>query len=238
MTFRQEIIGDATLILGDCREVIGGLQDIDAVVSDPPYGMNWNTDTTRFGGGHSASVARRGQGRADWGAVSNDDQPFDPKPFLGYNKVILWGANHYASRLPVGTTLVWIKRLDPAFGSFLSDAELAWMKGGHGVYCKRDLSNAALSGKRDHPTQKPIGLMEWCVQKVSPANTILDPFMGSGTTGVACLNLGRAFVGVEIEERFFDVACRRLEAAVGAPRLFAEPVAKPVNESMDFGAAA
>jgi site-specific DNA-methyltransferase (adenine-specific) len=202
-------IGTATLILGDCLDVLPTLSDIGAVVSDPPYGMNWNTKSTRYSGGSGQQRAKRGvSGRADWGGTVGDDKPFDPTPWLTFPQVILWGSNHYAARLPVGTTLVWIKRNDPAFGSFLSDAEMAWQKGGHGVYCRRDLSLNATTRTRSHPNEKPVGLMEWCVSRTK--GTVLDPYMGSGTTGVACLNTGRRFIGIEKNPDHFKTACRRI----------------------------
>ena len=104
------------------------------------------------------------------------------------------------------------------------------MSKGHGVYCRRDLSNAAIANDRVHPTQKPVRLMEWCLGFLPKAETILDPFMGSGTTGVACANTGRRFVGIEIDPGYFDAACRRIEAAYRQPRLFTEPTQKPVQE--------
>lgn len=223
------IIGNAELWLGDCLEILPTLSKVDAVVTDPPYGMKWNTNSTRFSGGHRDSVARRGQGRADWGAVTSDDTQFDPAPWLDFPKVVLWGCNHYAARLPVGTTLIWIKRLDGGFGSFLSDAEVAWMKGGHGVYCRRD-TTLMDGNSRTHPTEKPVGIMKWCMQRIGNPATILDPFMGSGTTGVACMNLGRKFIGIEIEPKYFDIACRRIEDAQRMGRLFPdEPQPKPVQ---------
>lgn len=229
MTYREEIIGEARLILGDCREIINDLPKDAAIVSDPPYGMNWNTDSTRFSGGDACSVARRGSGRADWGVVQNDDKPFHPEPWLAFQEVILWGSNHYAQRLPVGTSLVWVKRLDAAFGTFLSDAECAWQKGGHGVYCWRDISLYGEAKHRQHPTQKPLGLMRWCVERVS-ADTIIDPYMGSGTTGVAAVRLGRSFIGIEIDKKHFATACKRIDAAYKQPDLFiAQPAPKPVQ---------
>jgi site-specific DNA-methyltransferase (adenine-specific)/modification methylase len=80
---------------------------------------------------------------------------------------------------------------------------------------------------RDHPTQKPIAVMEWCLSFLPDCQTILDPFMGSGTTGVACAKLGRKFIGIEIEPRYFDIACKRIEDAYKQPDLFIEPPKKP-----------
>ena len=206
------VIGNAELWLGDCREIIATLGKVDAVIADPPYGMKWNTDSSRFSGGHLASIARRGQGRTDWGDIKEDNQPFDPTPWIDFPKCVLWGSNHFGQRLPVGTTLVWLKRFDSAFGSFLSDGEIAWMKGGHGVYCRRDLTLTADAKNRVHPSQKPLGIMSWCIQ-LTGGETVLDPFMGSGTTGVACMKLGRKFIGIEIEPKYFDIACKRIEDA-------------------------
>ena len=83
-----------------------------------------------------------------------------------------------------------------------------------------------------HPTQKPVELMLWCLEFFQHSNTILDPFMGSGTTGVACARLGRRFIGIEIEPKYFDIACKRIEQAYRQPDLFIERPAKPVQEAM------
>lgn len=207
-----------TIYHGDCREILPTLdgRSIRLVLSDPPYGMNCDTDSTRFSGGDRDSVARRGVGKIS-PRIVGDDEPFDPTPWLDFPEVILWGSNHFASRLPVGTTLVWIKRLDPAFGSFLSDAELAWMKGGHGVYCWRDLTMMAEAKHRVHPSQKPEGLMQWCLSRVGKSWTIgavLDPYMGSGTTLRACKNRGLKAIGIEIEERYCEIAAKRMSQSV------------------------
>jgi site-specific DNA-methyltransferase (adenine-specific) len=232
---RTETIGDCTLHLGDCLEILPTLGKVDAVVTDPPYGIGLNTDNTRFTGGNTAQVARRGNGigPANGAPIINDAVPFDPSPLLAMScEKIVWGWNNYPDKLPRGACLVWLKRNDDAFGSFLSDAELAWMSKGHGVYCRRDLTNNAIALEREHPTQKPVSLMEWCLGFLPKAETILDPFMGSGTTGVACVNLGRKFIGIEIEPRYFDIACRRIEEAYKQPRLFAEPRLLAKQESM------
>jgi len=233
-------IGDCKLALGDCRDVLPTLPKVDAVVTDPPYGIALNTDNRRFSGGDPASAAKRGKriGSANGRPILEDDAAFDPSFLLEISgDKIVWGWNNYPDRLPRGACLVWLKRNDDAFGSFLSDAELAWMSKGHGVYCRRDLSNAAIANDRVHPTQKPVGLMEWCLGFIPSAQTILDPFMGSGTTGVACANLGRSFIGIEREPSYFDIACRRIEAAYKQPRLFDEPAPKPIQQSLLDGAA-
>ena len=197
------------LIHGDARRLPVDPREIDAVVSDPPYGMGWNTNSKRFTGRHQ----KQGAGRNDWGAIANDDKPFDPSPWLGYRKVLLFGANHYAARLPVGTLLVWIKRNDDTFGTFLSDAEVAWMKGGHGVYCFRSLEMFVINHNRIHPSQKPISVMRWCIQKLKlqPGSLVLDPYMGSCSTGLAALAEGHRFIGIDCDRKWVNKASRRLE---------------------------
>jgi site-specific DNA-methyltransferase (adenine-specific) len=224
--------------LGDCLEVLGTFspekrRSITAVVTDPPYGMDWDTDSTRFSGGQSPNRRRyRGEGRDDWGDIEGDGEPFDPTPWLGFPKVVLFGANHYAEKLPVGTTLVWIKKADHLFGTFLSDAEIGWMKGGYGVYCFRKqfpppcrIKEGGVPGKAAHPTQKPVALMEWCLEKLKlkPGDTVLDPYMGSGTTGVACVRLGLNFIGMEKVAGHKANADRRIRSASPSMPLFPEP---------------
>ena len=218
----RHLSADVTVVLGDCLTI--DLPKADAVISDPPYGMKLNTDNSRFSGGDITSQAKRGSGigTGEGKPILNDDKPFDPAPWLGFDAVVLWGVNHFSARVPVGTTLVWIKRLDHAFGSFLSDAEVAWMKGGHGVYCRRDLTLNAEAKTRVHPTQKPVGIMAWCMEraKVPEGGLVLDPYMGSGTTGIACIRTGRRFFGVEIDPRYFDAACERLTRELAQGRIF------------------
>jgi site-specific DNA-methyltransferase (adenine-specific) len=219
-----ERIGDAVLYLGDCYTILPTLPPVDAVVTDPPYGVKLDTDSTRFSGGTAGHIGRKGNriGSAEGAPIANDDKPFDPSFLTSYGAdQIIWGWNNFPDKLPRGACLVWLKRHDEAFQSFLSDAETAWFSRGSGVYCRRDLSNNAIANHRVHPTQKPESLMAWCLTFVPKARSILDPFMGSGTTGVACVKAGLSFVGVEVERRYFDVACERITAAYAQGRLFA-----------------
>jgi site-specific DNA-methyltransferase (adenine-specific) len=118
---RREVIGNCHLYLGDCLEIVPQLNFAGAIVSDPPYGMDWDTDHSRFKPGPNGHVSRGVAWRAK---IEGDAKPFDPVPWVvTFDEVILWGSNHFGQKLPVGTTLVWLKRLDPAFGSFLSDDE-------------------------------------------------------------------------------------------------------------------
>jgi site-specific DNA-methyltransferase (adenine-specific) len=214
---RIERIGNAVLYLGDCRDILPTLGKVDAVVTDPPYGMKHSGNSSRFSGGNT----RRGLG-SDHGAIVGDDQPFDPRPFMLGKHQIFWGFNHFPEHLTAGTALVWIKRNDEALGSFLSDGEVAWLSKGRGVYAMRYVFAGALRAieafgnvyaTSGHPTQKPVALMEWCLGFLPDADVILDPFMGSGSTGVAAVKLGRQFVGIEIDPKYFETACKRIEDA-------------------------
>jgi hypothetical protein len=141
--------------------------------------------------------------------VFGDDEPFDPSLWLNFPEVVLWGFNHFPQALAKGTALVWLKRYDNGFGTFLSDAEIAWVNTGYGVYCKRDLSLQSESSTRVHPSQKPVAIMSWCIG-YTKINPVIDPFMGSGTTLVAAKRLGRRAIGIEIEESYCEIAVDRL----------------------------
>ena len=202
--------GSVTIYHGDCREIVPGLSGVDLLLADPPYGMAWNGKVTRGRNG----TGKKGPTRSFGSSIVGDDVAFDPRPWVTFPKVILWGFQHYAAHLPVGSVLVWLKRYDDGFGSFLSDADLAWMKGGHGVYCMRDVSLQGDSRNRRHPTEKPLPLMQWCIIKAGDVDTVLDPFMGSGTTLRAAKDLGRKAIGIEIEERYCEIAANRMRQEV------------------------
>ncbi len=187
---------------GDCREILPTLPKVDLVLTDPPYGMDYDTNGNRF------TLGGRTLPR-----VFGDDSPFDVSPWMGFDSVTLWGFNHFPTGLPPGGALIWLKRTEAAFGKFLSDAEIAWTNIGRGVYAFSDTVHA-IACKRQHPTQKPVGLMSWCLGFAPEAQTILDPFMGSGTTLRAAKDLGRKAIGIEIEEKYCEIAARRLQQEV------------------------
>jgi DNA modification methylase len=182
-----------------------GGEKAGACISDPPYGIGFDTDYTRF-------TVQQHHNTNHGGSIKGDDKPFDPAPFLGYPSVVLWGANCFSQRLPVGSWLVWDKRFDNG-EAWLADAEVAWMKSGHGVYIHKETTQGFVrSEKINHPTQKPVGVMMWCIQKSKAGGIIFDPFLGSGTTLIAAHRLGRVCYGCEIEPRYGDVILKRAEA--------------------------
>ena len=211
---RVEQIGDCTLHLGDCREILPTLGKVDAVVTDPPYGVSIN--------------ARPGRRAKNTDQIIGDGVAPDIQWLLQW-PCIIWGGQCFSKQLPTSTGwLVWYKYHPD--GSQHSQAELAWT---NVVRTIRHYSEAYHGFMRaadgwHHPTQKPPRLMGWCIGFLPNAQTILDPFMGSGTTGVACVKLGRKFIGIEIDETYFDIACKRIEKAYAQPDLFvAPPAAKP-----------
>jgi site-specific DNA-methyltransferase (adenine-specific) len=200
------IIGRATLYNADCRDVLPLLGKVDAVVTDPPYGISHVKGTGGKGKHNVRNIA----------PILGDDEPFDPSPFLGFEHVIMWGANHFAARLPHGRWMAWDKLAGlPEFDSF-SDVEFAW-RNGRGKdrlfsHLWKGICQASEKGdRRDHPTQKPVALMRWCIEQLPDPQTILDPFMGSGTTGVAAVQMGRGFIGIERDADYFRIACKRIE---------------------------
>lgn len=213
---RIETIAGATLYLGDCREIAPTLS-FDAVVSDPPYGINHKVERTGFNERHNRRTNDRIQG---------DVVPFDPRPWIAKPSII-WGANYYAQALPIsGGWLVFDKRRGGTHNQkfIASDCELAWTNIFGRVkmfsHLWAGICRESEIGKHFHPMQKPVTLMEWCIRFLPESTqTVLDPYMGSGTTGVAALGLGRKFIGIEIEPKYFDIACRRIEAANRQPEL-------------------
>ena len=186
------------------KRLFGGAH-VDTCISDPPYGISFDTDYRRFTSGFDVPGTNHLP-------VANDDKPFDPAPYLEFENVVLWGGNCYSQRLPMGTWLVWDKRFKNGT-AMLSDAELAWMKGGHGVYIFAETSQGFVRPEAiDHPTQKPISVMQWCIEKCKAGLIVFDPYLGSGTTLIASHRMSRRCFGMELEPSYCDVILRRAEA--------------------------
>lgn len=222
------VIGRARLYCGDCREVLPTLGRVDAVVTDPPYGIGYKS--------HLANL-----GAQEFDEIANDRGELDLRPILAAaDRVLAFGANCYPDQLPHrGRWLCWDKRtIDGSADKMMgSPFELAWSNKGSGYdkivrVLHGGVVNADGTGKRVHPTQKPVAVMRAAIEWAAPdAQTILDPFMGSGTTGVAAVQMGRDFIGIEREPKYFDIACRRIEEAQKQADLFIEqpPAPKPVQ---------
>lgn len=199
-----------TIYHGDCLEILPGLVGIDSLITDPPYGVDFDTDYTRFSGfTRRASDAPSNTHQA----IKGDNKPFDPGPFLKYLHVVLFGANNYA--LPPGSLLIWDKRTIGGFKGVMADAEVAWMNSGHGVYIFQHtwdgFNRASERSTAYHPSQKPVILLSWIIQKARPGGLICDPYAGSGSTLVAAKQLGLKAIGIEIVESYCEIAARRIE---------------------------
>lgn len=213
-------IGRATLYLGDCRDILPTLSGVGACVTDPPYGIGHKHS------GKGKGIHSMGTARTSARSVVGDNKPFDPAHLLGYPRVLLFGADHFACRLPhVGMFHVWDKDPKAAmqWDSF-SDAEMFWTNwsGKRQVirHLWKGLCQAGQGERRFHPTQKPVAVMKRCVEMAKPKGPVLDPYMGAGTTGVAAVQCGFDFIGIEIERDHFEKSCERIEQAQRQGDLF------------------
>lgn len=215
---RVEHIGAATLYLGDCRDILPTLAKVDAVVTDPPYGIGASSGVGKYG-------VKKWGGDADMNWDAEVPTDLIAAIYQMGLPTIMWGGNYFdlpAHRCP----LVWDKGAGMRNRTF-AECEVAWsnLDANAKVYCRDPLACGDYDGKQ-HPTQKPVPLMTWCIQLIPDSpQIILDPFMGSGTTGVAAVQMQRQFIGIEREPKYFDIACKRIEDAQRQGNLFGEQAA-------------
>ena len=197
-------IGPCRIACGDCLEILPTLEagSVDAVVTDPPYGL---------------AEKLHGTGRGEWGKLYTEKDGFvwdqeTPHWFtelaLSFPEAIIWGGNYF-NLPPARCWLLWDKMQEHSSGH----AEMAWTNLDKPIRTYRFSRVQLASEGKEHPTQKPLSLMQWCIEFLPEAQTVLDPFMGSGTTGVACIRTGRKFIGIEKEEKYFQIAAKRLRQA-------------------------
>ena len=211
--------GNVRLYLGDCREVMPHVGKVDACVTDPPFGIG-----ERMSGGTWGAAAKYADFRR-WDVAPESDvfqMIQDAAPMA-----IIWGGNYFPLP-PSRCWLAWDKRNAVPT---MADIELAWTNLDRPA--KRFSWNVG-THTSGHPTEKPLPLMEWCVGFTPPDAIVCDPYMGSGTTGVAAVQTGRSFIGIEIDPTYFEIAVRRIDKAIDAGALFA-PVPPAVREVGLFG---
>ena len=194
-----------TIYHGDCRNLLPSIE-ADVLVTDPPYGI-------RYSPSQNSAKAWGNKTFAGDTVVSGDGEPFNPTPLLRFAALVLFGANHYADKLPPSPAwFVWDKR-DGMTSNDFADCELVWTNLPGVARLFRHQWNGALRASergeaRVHPTQKPAVLMRWILTRCPPGS-VLDPYMGSGTTLRAAKDLGRKAIGIELEERYCEIAARR-----------------------------
>jgi site-specific DNA-methyltransferase (adenine-specific) len=200
-----------TIYCGDCREIVTQLGRFDLLLTDPPYGIDYSCGKVTTGKWTTKHHCIK---------IEQDAEDFDPTPFLNCSDTqIMWGANFYSNKLPKAGWLVWDKRPgieDMKFNR--SDSELAFFSGSKTVKTFRHLWHGLCRqtevGQHLHPTQKPLALMKWCLGLAGSPSSVLDPFMGSGTTLVAAKELGIRAVGIELNERYCEIAVKRLAQGI------------------------
>lgn len=215
------VIGDATLYLGDCMDILPTLPKVDAVITDPPYGIG--IDGQKGSDRRDGTQMRKAHDFKGWDKTTPSPEVF--AALLAAAKVhVIWGGNYFALP-PARCWFVWDKAQK---GLTMSDGELAYTSMDKPLRIFQLHRTHLWQESPQHPTQKPLALMSWCIEQAGMPQTILDPFMGSGTTGVAATNLRRSFIGIEKDPAYFDIACRRIEQAHNQRPLFdAAPVRKP-----------
>lgn len=233
MRLTEHLADGISVHLGDCREILPMLEPIDALVTDPPYGIGEAGKNQVKKQPWRSNIAMA----PDYGVSSWDDVPAHDgvaEAMKLARWAIVFGGNYY--HLPPATCwLVWDKETSGDY----ADCELAWTNLPGSVRRIRYLWNGfqrANGEKRgDHPTQKPIGVMRWCLERLpDESKTIMDPFMGSGTTGVAAVKLGLRFTGIEIDPKYFDIACRRIREALDSPDMLVEAYKPAKQEAFEL----
>jgi DNA modification methylase len=222
-------IGNATLYCGDCMEVFSLITKADAIVTDPPYGIGEN---------HKRVASREQLAKPkDYGAFTWDQEPCSAVQIEALRAMsryqVIFGGNYFQLP-PTSCWLIWDKMNTGDF----ADCEMAWTNIPKAIRRIQWRWNGFIpqgNEERFHPTQKPLEVMKWCIGHLPPeCHTILDPFMGSGTTGVACAKMGRRFIGIEQEARYFEIACKRIAEAYDQPDLFIQTLQREEAKADDL----
>ena len=215
------VIGNATLYCGDCMDILPTLEQVDAVITDPPYGIGI-TKSNRL-------AVSRGMGGMTWDDETPSVELIDLVAKSG-KEAIIWGGNYF-DLPPSRCFFIWDKQ---NYGRDFADGEFAWsnIDSVARIFQMRPMN---MDGGKVHPTQKPERLMKWCISqcKLIP-ETIIDPFMGSGSTGVATVQMGKKFIGIERERQYFDIACERIERAQLQTDMFIAPATQPEQATMEL----
>lgn len=232
---RKEVIGDCVLYLGNSEEILPTLGSFDAILTDPPYGIGYDKHAAKVSGKSGGAAKKAVYRDTDW-----DSEPCPPHMLELMRSIseyqIIFGGNYFELP-PTRCWLLWDKENgDTSF----ADAEMAWTNMKTSTRLLRHMWNGMLrkggEERNGHPTQKPVAVMEWCINRLpKTVETICDPYMGSASILVACAKLGRKGIGIELDEEYFEIACRRVQEAYDQPDLFvSQPEPQPTQEAMDL----
>jgi site-specific DNA-methyltransferase (adenine-specific)/modification methylase len=218
---QKVVIGDAVLYQADCAELLPTLGRFDAVITDPPYGIA----DDYLKPGKTGEWSKLYSEKIEWDSFAPNDAVLLSISIS--SNAIVWGGNYFGLA-PKRGWLIWDKMQNHSSGH----AELAWTNIDIPVrsfaYSRAQLATE----QKQHPTQKPVSLMKWCIELAGNPQTIIDPFAGSGTTGVAAVQMGRKFTGIERDPAYFKIACKRIEQAYAQGQLFEPERAKQVQEAL------
>lgn len=223
LNIEKVTIGNAELYCGDCAVILPQLEPVDLILTDPPYGIGADKAAKAAA---DARIKANGRGKAGrgWKDYGDTDWDSEKPPSWLFGLIlekakhhVIWGGNYFTDSLP--PTMQWLVWDKGQRGFSLADCEFAWGSAWKASRIFTYSRGEALQDGKEHPTQKPIKLMEWCIDKYKDSKTICDPFMGSGTTGVAAMNLEKRFIGIERERKYFDIACERIDRAQAQGRL-------------------
>ena len=224
MSFEKVEIGTATLYRGDCREVLPTLPKFDLILTDPPFGVGNFVQTSGNLRGRGDMVGRPVQ----WNDAPPDESVFALMREKSRNRVI-WGANFFNCFEEGGGAIVWIKQQPMPNFSKAEIASCTHFKKTEIVTIPWTNFEVARQAQSDHPCERPVLLYEWCLAYMPKSETVCDPFMGSGSSAVACTSAGRQFTGIELNREYFAAACRRIENAQRQSQLFVpESVTAPI----------
>ena len=226
---KKVVIGEQTLYWGDSTEVLP-IIEFDAIITDPPYGIGADKNLRANKKQGKAAAPSKDYGKKEWDNVAPDLAAIVSVDVPS----IIWGGNYFVLP-PQKCWLVWDKENG---NNGYADCELAWTNLDKAVrlikWKWQGMLQKYMGHKKEvrvHPTQKPVGVMEWCITHLpKEVVTILDPYMGSGTTLVACAKMGRKGIGIELDEEYFNIACERVREAYRSPDMFVTQPKKEVTQ--------
>ena len=222
-------IGDATLYLGDCMEILPTLSKVDAVITDPPFGVGNFVQTTGTLRGRGDSFAQS----VDWNESAPPPEFFQMIQSMSRHRII-WGANFFNCFEDRGGAIIWDKAQPMPNFSKADIASCTHFQKTEIVRIPWTNFNVARQAETSHPCERPVELYEWCIQYLpKPIKTVLDPFLGSGSCGVATIRMGRKFIVIEREPKYFEIACKRIEQAASQHQLFEPESRQQVQGALD-----